>query len=240
MKIWSFLFLSLVLGSVVSQEPPKPKRKRHNQELKQKSEPKHTDITEDIVLSRSDDVSLNMDSFGTLKRESVEGLPPETSEKAPSPCPPCEGQSKIRQAIDYFWQNNLMGAYACACNHLLHKGLDGFAQSIQYSLSQSKYFSTTNIQKKFDTPTSDSPAIRTWEVLGPINVGKLEVDADSTFITSPPTSSGLDVAQYILSMPSNATVFSELMLHGQTGWRSVQSKKTGEVSCLTLYCSFLY
>jgi hypothetical protein len=236
MKI-PFLCFILVVGFVLSHEPPKPKRKKHNQELKQKSEPKPADTVEDFVFSRPSDALFSLDSFATLqKRESVDIDPPlVTVEKAhPSTCPPCEGPSKIGQAIDYFWRNDLMGAYACACNHLLQKRSDGFAQSIQHSLSQTKYFSITNIKNKFETPTNDPPAIKTWEVLGPINVGKLEVDADSTFI-SPLTSTGsLDVAQHILSMPLNASVFSELVLHGQTGWRSIQAKKTGEVNMFNI------
>lgn len=236
MKLAKLGIFIVLLTSIVSHDPPKPKRKRYNQELKQRIETKSPDNSDSdgITKTKTNDALFSLDSFTTIKRESTEEHLLETVENVVvSPCPPCEGTSLVRQAIDYYWRNDLNMAYACACNHLLNKRSDGFAQSIQYSLSQTKYFSVANMQKKFDLPATEPPNLKTWEILGPINVGKLEVDADSTFFPSP--SDGLDVAQYILSMRSNESVFSELMIHGVTGWRNVQAKKTGEVTVCSLF-----
>ena len=142
----------------------------------------------------------------------------------------------VRSAIDSMWANDYKEAYACACYHLSTKMNDGFAQSILHSLSLSK-IAANILPRKYSAPTAPAGNIKGWEILGPINVGKLEVDADTTFQSferNPErgTSKGTvsDVALYILQMPSNATVYSDLMPAGTVSWQYIKVAKSGEVT----------
>ena len=175
------------------------------------------------------------------------------SETLDKRCPPCRaalpaeaGSSKksklsmgftavVRSAIDSMWANDYREAFACACHHLSTHMNDGFAQAILHSLSLSKIASNI-LPRKYSAPTAPASAIKGWEILGPINVGKLEMDADTTFSSSrlsstreEVTGTVSDVALYILQLPSNATVFSDLMPAGTVSWQYMKPGKTGEV-----------
>jgi len=108
----------------------------------------------------------------------------------------------------------------------MKKRNDGLAQSIIYALSISKITLHTGITNKLKPPTNDAGLIKGWEILGPINVGKLEVDADPSFISCHDQH---DTALCILQMASNALVLSEMMSGGTVSWNFVQVSKTGEV-----------
>ena len=167
-------------------------------------------------------------------------------------CPPCKAvaasstnkkestsagfNSVLKSAIDSFWRNDFLESYSCACHHLLKKRKDGFAQSIIHTLSLSKTSFNFGLPARVEPPSTDAGDIKGWEILGPINVGKLEVDADPTFLTySSDKAKASDVALYILQMPSNATVYSDLMPAGTVTWNYKKKAKSGEVRSTLLY-----
>lgn len=139
----------------------------------------------------------------------------------------------LKNALDRFWFNDLDESYACACHYLIKKRTDGLAQSIIHALSMSKITLHTGVSaKKVLPPTSDAGVIKGWEILGPINVGKLEVDADPTFLSC---DNQHDVALCILQMSSNTAVSTELMPGGTVSWNFVKVSKNGEVNTTTLF-----
>ena len=97
---------------------------------------------------------------------------------------------------------------------------------------------TVNVRKPADAASSIIPS---WEVLGPLPVGKLEVDADPSFgahtrqrqqytYTDPDwigdegswslKSSPLDPIRHIMTLPYNVSVYSELMSQASVQWRT--------------------
>ncbi|KAJ1420687.1 hypothetical protein B484DRAFT_399786 [Ochromonadaceae sp. CCMP2298] len=151
--------------------------------------------------------------------------------KSAADCPPClEKRNIIKHAVEAYWRNDLLTSYACACNHLLKKPGDGLAEAITYSITQSKHASI-RVEGKVSAPSNDAPPLKKWEILGPINVGKLEIDADPTFLphSGSPTFDSLDVSVHVLSMRSNESVFSELAVGGRVGWAARSATENGEV-----------
>lgn len=152
-----------------------------------------------------------------------------------SDCPPCSAskRSVLQYAVESYWRNDIDEAYSCACAHLLSKPDDGHARSILHVYTDGK-IPLIALDKKVEAPVRPAPPIRRWEVLGPINVGKLEHDSDSTFIghhAFPSYSSDLlDVGLYVLGLPSNSSVLSELVQGGSVRWTSVNANEFGEVS----------
>lgn len=64
------------------------------------------------------------------------------------------------------------------------------------------------------------------EVLGPINVGKLEVDADPTFMS---TDHSIDPCLYILGLPTNITIYSDLVSTGEIKWKDYNVNNKNEI-----------
>jgi hypothetical protein len=148
-------------------------------------------------------------------------------------CPVCPAtkRSTLQYAVEAYWRNEILNAYACACTHLLSKPDDGYAASIIHSLTQGKLAPIT-LLSKFDGPKKVAPPVRKWDLLGPLPVGKLEHDLDATFIESQSNRGELDVGLYILGMPSNATVYSELATGGLVRWVPLSANENGEVTTL--------
>lgn len=138
-----------------------------------------------------------------------------------SSCPVCPvKRNLIKHAIHSYWNHDLWHAYACACRYLITKPDDGFAESIIYAIYQSKYSKIKFSDRKILPPKIHPSMIKTWEVMGPINVGKLEVDADPTFMNpgltkKPP----LDPCVHILRIPFNASISSDLVEGGRVKWK---------------------
>ena len=105
-------------------------------------------------------------------------------------CLPCKHDTDILQESLYsYWLNDFESSFGCAC-HTLHSLKSSEVQShaliesLLYSITQSKEFSTTesDIFLYKTIPKREALHIITnWELLGPIPVGKLEVDGDPTF-----------------------------------------------------------
>jgi hypothetical protein len=151
-----------------------------------------------------------------------------------SECPPCSSskRSTLSGAVESFWRNDFREAYACACTHLLAKPDDGYAIAIVHALTQGKT-PVIALDSKVNLPSRPAPALRKWDVLGPINVGKLEHDSDAAFIRKHVFPSykldALDVGSYVLGMPTNSTVLSDLATGGFVKWISVTGNEVGEV-----------
>lgn len=223
--ILAIVTVTLLLCLTIAVEPPQPKRKRY--------EP-----------SSSSDNSAERNHYQETISDSVEELNRRTRQKELkhnslqfknlSECPPClvSKRMMLQYAIESFWRNDILNAYACACNHLLSKPEDGFAISIIYSLTQVK-FAPISLASRMEPLSKVAPPIKKWEVLGPINVGKLEHDGDSTFVHNEvhPTYdfNALDVGSYILGMYPNATVFSDLASGGTVKWSTMLTNDNGEV-----------
>ena len=98
-------------------------------------------------------------------------------------CPICADSNPstmMKRSLESFWNNNLHLSYACACTYLLRNGDNNILRSVISSIASSKFGYI--ISKKTDPPSADPPSVlHTWDVLGPINIGKLEVDAGRKF-----------------------------------------------------------
>lgn len=229
-----FLLFVVLNWPGTQSDVPRPKKK-HNQEVKVKADVKPVSKADGILsnVHSNPDVLANLNTFTiNLPTDTPTSNVKESIE--PSACPACPSTNKVKFAIESIWSNDLLMAYACACNQLLTKAEDGFAQAILYQLSQAKYHRLdliTSSTKKVEPPTKDPAGIKSWEILGPINVGKLEMDADPSFSAVPFDSSVMDPASYLLSMPSTATVHSDLVAE-RVHWQTVHAKKPGDVSVL--------
>jgi hypothetical protein len=100
-----------------------------------------------------------------------------------------------------------------------------------YSLQQQKSVNFNANEKKPEMPIS-SLLIKEWQILGPIGIGKLEIDADPTFLsTIIDIKTDFDVGKYILSLPNNFSVYSDLATGGKVKWKSFQTKPNNNEVC---------
>lgn len=222
LRICSLLLCSSLLALVFSIEPPQPKRKRTPPSDEQSNSRRGPDTLQQDARDRfsNDEASSNK------AKPNVNGF----AQQALLECPPCAASKRnsLQYATEAFWRNDFLTAYGCACHHLLSKPEDGFAQSIVYSLSQAK-LAYLNFGAKAVLPLYPAPPMRKWEILGPINVGKLEHDADSTFQNGDAPATN-DVALHILSMYPNATVYSDIANGGKVKWTTTTANEQGEVT----------
>jgi hypothetical protein len=166
-------------------------------------------------------------------------------------CPRCPVTTNIvKVALEKFWENDLVTAYACACNAVLAKSNDDVAKAILYSMRPAKASLPTDYDlSQFESPSSDGRLLKNWEILGPMNIGKLELDADPTFLFHDFHNSmgrhdhnygflHFDPIAFILSMSSeNTTIYSDMLSEGKIGWKRITSKNTGQVS-LSVHFTF--
>lgn len=134
--------------NVQCNETPKAKRKKQSQnENKFSPEVPLTFENEDIIdktsNAKEDQIYSSIDILKT--------------------CPICNVKRNLLQyAIHSFWNNNLDVSYACACNYLLNKPEDGIAQSIMYSMEQSKHILINKSKSKAQPPTNIPSLIKKW------------------------------------------------------------------------------
>ncbi|RYH16265.1 hypothetical protein EON65_30350, partial [archaeon] len=102
-----------------------------------------------------------------------------------------------------YWNHDIDAAYACACQALVVTPTDNLAKALLLSLHTSRLYSLPSPPPPPSPPTST--ILNDWEVLGPINVGMLELDGDPTFDYKEYKKGGFDVASYILSLSSDST-----------------------------------
>eukprot|EP01038_Epipyxis_sp_PR26KG_P004199 gene4199-5972_t len=207
------------------------RKKKHNQVNRQQDNSLDTaTVHGSPTIDETDQNIASSDNI--TKVEEFKDASVDIKFKVNEKCPICENDVNFfKQAILNYWNDDLLGTYACLCWHLKTSPNDKVAQSILFSLHKNKHFSLPeygiNLIKtmKFEEQKS-AKVIKEWEILGPINVGKLEIDADPTFYDS---RNNFDIAQNILRMPSNASVYSDLMINSIINWNKVKAKPTGEV-----------
>lgn len=228
-SIFLTTFACLLILSTSQHEPPRRKAKKHNQEIRQRSD----GVPDPVDVRKLVEPFLNLDKFTIGLNDPPPAAKEQPAAAAVEPeCQPCVAQSKVKAAIHSFWNDDLRQAHACTCHLLLNKkdpASSGMAQALAYSLSAAKSSVLAGYYtKRVEAPPSDAPATSSWEVLGPLGAGKLEVDADPAFSAADRRAS-LDHAKFILAMASTATVSSDLMRDGRAGWRTVAVKSSGEV-----------
>lgn len=159
-----------------------------------------------------------------------------------SSCPLCsigKGASKAtyyKVALQKFWQGSYEDSFACLCQYMAvarkSNSIEDLAKALMFTLRNVKDLSIPkSISSTISLPTADVKSIlKHWEVLGPINVGKMELDGDTTFhIHRGRFFDGLDPASYILSLSENQTVYSDLWTEGLISWKKFTSKANGHV-----------
>lgn len=253
--IWVILLLSvaqlLCLWSRLNEAsgivPPKRKRPTElEEELEEQSRGRTTQVdynAKSQILGDSKSAEnvifqFSVPSSGGLE-DSFNILPPESNRfKSAADCPRCPNtaQSLGQSAIEELWKDNILAAYGCACQQLQKSPEDGFSQAIVYSLTQSKS-ATISVQGKINAPSSNPPSLKRWDILGPLPVGKLEVDGDPTFITTGQDSvdgnrigKQLDPALHVLTMRASHAVLSEHAVSGRVKWSKAVANENGEVS----------
>lgn len=231
------LFLLLVLCGlfiVIAQ-------KKHGQEIRRKSSStdKKKSNNPNIVEPPSIDVGIDkfmdnieisrIDSSLKINTNEIGAKPKELEE-----CPPCPVTlNQIQYAIQYFWNDKFQLAYACACNSLTKNPNDNIGKALIQSLKTSKK-STLSISKSYSSPTTDQKSsLRQWEILGPFNIGKLELDADQIFpyfhLTNKDDLEDFDAISHILALNDSLGLTSDLTPEGKVSWKKITSQTSGQV-----------
>ncbi len=253
-------FLLLVLCSLICVGSSQPgAKKKYQQEVRTRTSPPTTSSSATSKTSASNgksqgDFKINIvDPTNTQQQASAASSSTTGSSGASSTpskdhnkitCPKCPASSNlVKVALEKFWENDLISAYSCACNALLIKSNDDMAKAILYSLRPAKSTFPQDFDlNTFEPPSSDRTSLKTWEILGPMNIGKLELDADPTFLFNEFHNSFgrhqhsygfqyFDPIAFILSMSSeNTTVYSDMVSEGKIEWRKISAKNTGQVS----------
>ena len=153
------------------------------------------------------------------------------------------GDDMHLRALAAYWRGDYGDAFALSCQYLLEsKKKSGLMKAIINDMSigpsplvklPSSHFTLTS------TPSRQKPNVilRNWEVLGPLPVGKLEVDGDPTFMTysnrrdvppPPPSSStrSVDIAKFLLSMDTAEHIHSETMTDGYVEWHPLTADRS--------------
>lgn len=126
----------------------------------------------------------------------------------------CKFTDPIGSAVRAYWKNDINGAKSCACSNSLSKI---FLR--EFLLTDGKSFMTSKVENNY---FSD------WEFLGPLPVGKLEVDGDPTFDSFP---ENLDIAEYVLTSSQN--IYSELVKDASVSWQTIATNRIGQKMDIT-------
>lgn len=152
--------------------------------------------------------------------------------EAPDPdaCPVCSARTFLADhAVAMFWSNDSPAAYACACNALKVNANDQLARAVLLTLRSARTISK-DLAPDSKLPNRDpKPSLTSWEVLGPINVGKLELDGDPTFAHADFARHQGDVGSYLLAMDTHTAVHSDLVSESSIYWQKLSGKANGQV-----------
>lgn len=152
-----------------------------------------------------------------------------TSEKIA--CPPCAVRTFVLEhALAQYWRNDVSSAFACVCEILQSNPNDQMARALLVTLRSSRLIHKNTLSDIAGPTKNAKVVLSSWEVLGPMGVGKLELDGDATFtgISFHRQHRG-DVGSYILAMAANATVASDLVSNGHISWQPFVVKSSGQV-----------
>eukprot|EP01031_Cornospumella_fuschlensis_P030447 gene30447-36796_t len=215
------------------------KAKKHNQELKHRASAQTTTAKASKTPNKAPNTDPNSNPSTAATPEPISDEEDYLDEaKDENTCPPCAVSKHLTKfAINRYWNHDIDLAYACACQALLVTPTDNLAKALLLSLHTSRLYPLPSAPPSPSAPTST--VISDWEVLGPINVGMLELDGDPTFDYVGYKKAGFDIASYLLSLPSdnptsasytNATVlFSDLSAGGRLEWVKVRGGAGGQV-----------
>lgn len=214
-----------------------PRKKRHNQEVRRRQE------TASSTSERNENPEVTVDIVGETKFAPPKIEPASSSgsndnDSSGSDCSPCVGTDRKGQytaaALKLFWQKAYNLADACICHFLKSKQDDALGKALAITL-QSAPGKSKKMGSKVPSlaKTEMKTIVKNWETLGPINVGKLELDGDPSFHFPEQLSyHSHDIVTYILGMADNQSVFTELLNDGKTSWKKFTSKANGQVSCV--------
>ena len=235
MIIFTAVFL-VALFQPVNSQPAEIRTKRKNRQiLKANTEREEREkMMKENSLKQKPKVSIPDESLEEKMNvdtsRSVEELLMDTSflpvdKQALLTCSNVDDPSKY--AIASYWKNYYLMSFTCAqLSVSKNKNVD-MMQSILYSLSRMRNLPVPLANDKVSTPAKSPPsAVKEWELLGPLPSGKLELDADPTFESYGPNfeDPNYDIALYLLRMPSDSKVFSELVQGGVVSWQSKVAK----------------
>ena len=141
---------------------------------------------------------------------------------------------QVKYAIYAYWKHDYINAYICArdISNVKSVKVNGVIQSILHNIFNMGYLSSlsfTDMAKRMNKDLKSEyslsrldtkPKLSQWEVLGPIPVSKLEIDADPTF-NEYHTSKYSDIIEYILAMPTESKICSEHASHGLISWKTI-------------------
>ena len=100
---------------------------------------------------------------------------------APCPCEEASVDNQLKKALVHFWMEDYVTAASCACNVLKKNKHNQLALSVSQACWSGSTLSHGH-RKRFGEPKVPPSLYPTsWEVLGPIPAGKLEIDGDPSF-----------------------------------------------------------
>lgn len=226
MRIIVFLVMLAVCQLAESQ-----RKKKHNQEVRFRAEAS----TESGSIS-SDKPTTTVDvgiSGETLSSKLSESTVKHREDDLSSSCSPCVGVdrkgSHLSTALKHFWKKSFGLSDDCLCNHFHSKQDDALGKALSISLNGIPNFRRKT--KMVQLAKGDQRnTIKNWDILGPINVGKLELDGDPTFdLFEGAGSLVANPIEYLLAMDDNSTVFTELAPEARVSWRKYSAKANGQV-----------
>ena len=139
---------------------------------------------------------------------------------------------QVKYATQAYWRHDYVNAYICARDIANVKSIkvNGVIQSILYNIYQIGSLNSlsfndiatltkVDLQSQYSLSKLDAnPKLSQWEVLGPIPVSKLEIDADPTF-NQYYSSKYKDIIEYLLAMSSDTNIYSEHVENGFIRWK---------------------
>lgn len=208
------------------------RKKKHNQEILFRSENDIPTSDTSQTTTKGSDTTIDINGDGISQVPNLnKNVKSQNTEDLSDSCSPCVGVDRkgvyLYTALKHFWKQSYTLADDCLCHSFSSKQDDTLAKALSVSLQ-----STPNYRKKGKVVQIPKGEMRTtvknWEVLGPINVGKLELDGDPTFMSFQSLSSK-DMASFILGMDDNQTISSELLSEAKATWKKYTAKANGQV-----------
>lgn len=213
------------------------RKKKHKQEVRRRRE---IDVESQDTFGDKRTFSANIDVNGfpeDINKESVSSAQKSSDYDDSDSCLSCPGVDRkgsfTATALKLFWQKDYMGAESCLCHFFKSKQDDNLGKALAVTLKSTPGFRSRI--KSQTIPKSDMRSfIRTWDILGPINVGKLELDGDPTFSEINRLAFHQDPVTYLLSLPDNHTVTTEIMSEAKASWKKYTTKPNGQVCIVVL------
>jgi hypothetical protein len=162
----------------------------------------------------------------------------ELSKLGSNECPPSSSKNNEFRVLADYWRGNWRDCFSNACNILYQsKRKDPVVRAVLNILTNEDA-SLNNLPKahfaRSEMP-SQRPVIipRAWEILGPLPVGKLEVDGDPSFdryltrtLLSHSTDVGeMDSTEYLLGLDPATSIHSEMVSGGTISWSVARGNK---------------